>query len=146
RVWADALRDEYQAIAQYNSAMAAFEFSKGTIMQHDNVVIGEGNLPKCAMQRAVEHERERSKALVLHERPVGIRPCGDNVELGQPDLPHDAVPSVPAMFGQGPSKQWPEVKEPNFNTPTVGKFEMPVPPKLDVAPPAKTLPTVKVPT
>src|SRR5262249_7565817 len=48
RFWADALRDEYGFIVQYNNALAGFEFAKGTMLQHDNVVIAEGALPHCA--------------------------------------------------------------------------------------------------
>src|SRR5207237_10237648 len=48
RQWADALATEYNFIAQYNTALAQFEFAKGTIQQHDNVVIAEGPLPQCA--------------------------------------------------------------------------------------------------
>src|SRR5205823_1180839 len=61
RFWADALREEYNAIAQYNITLAGFEFAKGTILQHDNVVISEGPLPQCAQVRAVDHERENCK-------------------------------------------------------------------------------------
>lgn len=68
RVWSEALRSEYDFISQYNIALAGFEFAKGTILQHDNVSISEGTLPQCAQKRAVEHERERSKAIVLRER------------------------------------------------------------------------------
>src|SRR5262249_40046266 len=68
RFWADALREEYNAIVNYNNTLAAFEFAKGTIMQHNNVSIAEGPLPHCALMRAVEHERERMKALPLLER------------------------------------------------------------------------------
>src|SRR5207244_13613018 len=48
RTYADALRTEFDAITQYNNAIVGFEFSKGTIMQFDNVVISEGPLPHCA--------------------------------------------------------------------------------------------------
>jgi hypothetical protein len=89
RVWSNALQAEYQAIAQYNSALAAFEFAKGTILQYDNVTIGEGPLPKCAMERAVEHERQRSKALILRERakPIPIPDGGCEKGCVMPQLP-----------------------------------------------------------
>jgi outer membrane protein TolC len=102
RLWADALRAEYQAIADYNSAMARFEYAKGTIMQRHNIVIAEGGLPQCAQVRAVEHERERSSALVLRERakPVTVPCC--RVEggalLGLPELPKSSAASIPALF------------------------------------------------
>jgi outer membrane protein TolC len=68
RFWADALANEYNAIVGYNNALTAFEFAKGTILLHDNVTIAEGSLPECAQERASEHLRERTHALVLRER------------------------------------------------------------------------------
>lgn len=68
RFYADALRAESSAIVEYNNAMARFEFARGTILQHDNVFIGEGPLPRCAQERAVEHERRRKLAIELRER------------------------------------------------------------------------------
>ena len=52
---------------QYNNALATFEFAKGTIMQHNGVYIADGPLPNCAQIRAVDHERERTRALLLQE-------------------------------------------------------------------------------
>src|SRR5262249_30264697 len=92
RQWSDALNREYQAIVDYNNAISRYEFSKGTILQHDNVVISEGPLPNSVQVRAVEHERERTRALVLrqHENPVcythlPVMPDGH----GLPQLPLD---------------------------------------------------------
>lgn len=67
---------EYEAISEYNNSLARFEWAKGTILQHNNVLIAEGALPTCAQVRAVEYERERSKALVLSERPEPMRHPG----------------------------------------------------------------------
>jgi outer membrane protein TolC len=39
RFCADCLSSEHQALATYNNALAGFEFARGTIQQHDNVVI-----------------------------------------------------------------------------------------------------------
>ncbi len=72
RFWASALSQEYQAITDYNNSLAVFELVKGTIAQHDNVVIAEGPLPKCVAERAVEHQRQRSAALELHERAAPV--------------------------------------------------------------------------
>jgi hypothetical protein len=74
RFWSDALATEYQAIVTYNNAIAGWEYAKGTILQHDNVTISEGPIPVAAQKRAVEHLRERTKALLLRERakPTGI--------------------------------------------------------------------------
>jgi outer membrane protein TolC len=113
RVWADALRDEYNAIVQYNNALISFEFAKGTIMQHDNVVIGEGPLPNCAQVRAVEHERQRSKALVLRERAQPVAHPAihspEGVIPGAPVIPDGESPSLPSLLeGQGPAPAMPQ--------------------------------------
>jgi outer membrane protein TolC len=112
RFWADALANEYQAIVSYNNGLVAFEYAKGTIIQHNNISVAEGPLPNCAAERAVEHERERTKALLLKERatpphppsgtfvtpvlPIGLTtPPPEALDKGQP-------PSLPAMWGQTP--------------------------------------------
>ena len=59
---------EYEAITEYNNSLARFEWAKGTILKFNNIHIAEGPLPQCAQVRAVEHERERSQAIVLRER------------------------------------------------------------------------------
>src|SRR5262249_20028730 len=96
-----------------------------TIMKHDGVYIADGPLPYCAERRAVEHERQRSEAMLLAEcnRPRGRRACagGSNGELsellGIPDdeaLPLPAVqrgqPPVPELSGEklGPPLLIPE--------------------------------------
>jgi outer membrane protein TolC len=102
RQWAAALTAEAQAVVDYNNALARFEFAKGTITDHDSVVIGEGPLPRCAQVRAVEHERERTKALVVRERarpagpPAGARP---EALPGPPCLPAGTAPSLVDLFG-----------------------------------------------
>src|SRR5262249_19045245 len=69
RFLAEAISAEYQSIVDYNNALARFEFAKGTLMQHCNVIIAEGPLPTCAQVRAVDHERERARAFELRDRP-----------------------------------------------------------------------------
>jgi hypothetical protein len=105
RFWADALANEYDAIVKYNNALVNFEFGKGTLLQHNNVVIAEGALPGVAQVRAVEHQRERSKALVLREvsRPVPHEEfVPDAGQVGLPNLPKNDVPSLPALFEKAP--------------------------------------------
>jgi outer membrane protein TolC len=102
RVWADALRDEYLSIVDYNQAIAQFELAKGTILQFNNVVITEGPLPHCAQVRAVDHEHERQTAIICKERhepicqPVCHTDGGDYV--GLPELPNNTVPALPSLF------------------------------------------------
>lgn len=110
-----ALTKEYQAIAEYNNTLARMEFARGTIMQHDNVVIAEGRLSPCAEVRAVEHERERTKAFVLRERPdplgqPGIVAADHNLPVHldastappNADVPN-AVPSLPVEETEKPA-------------------------------------------
>ena len=44
RRFALAFTKEYQAIAEYNNTLARLDFARGTIMQHDNVVIADNGL------------------------------------------------------------------------------------------------------
>ncbi len=76
RRYASALVKEYTAIAEYNSTLARLEWAKGTILKYNNVHISEGPLPECAQVRAVEYEKERSKAIVLRERPDSLTQPG----------------------------------------------------------------------
>jgi outer membrane protein TolC len=127
RLWADALQGEFNAIVQYNNSLASFQFAKGTIQQYDNVVVSEGPLPGCAQVRAVEHERQRTLACLLRERPVPQVPCcGGQCGGGAtiPALPAGSVPSIPAMMQGQPLL--PDVPE-----------QLPLP---STAPPAPTAP------
>src|SRR5262249_16949200 len=93
RNWANALPQETAPIVGYNTPSVIFESAKGTILQHDNIVISEGALPACAAVRAVDHERERAKALLLHERA--------SPEVYPACVPHGDLPAMPV--GHGPS-------------------------------------------
>lgn len=105
RFWADALAQEYANISTYNSELAGWEYAKGTILRHNSIVIGEGELPHCAMERAVEHHRKRTHALVLKEReaPVPHAVCeGKDCSLVTPELPTHVAPSLPALLKGAP--------------------------------------------
>lgn len=106
RVWADALRAEYDAIVQYNNALAGFQFAKGTIQHYDNVFIAEGPLPHCAQVRAVEHARQRTKALVLSLRPEPTvhSACDGPGTEGPclPKLPAEVPAPLPAVMENQP--------------------------------------------
>jgi len=99
RQWALATSQEYQAIVNYNIALASFEFARGTILNHNKVVISEGPLPYCADVRAVEHEQEKTKALVLRERECP--PLAEYVTPSRyplPTWPLASAPSVPNLL------------------------------------------------
>ena len=95
----------------YNSALANWEFAKGTIMAYNNVVISEGALPEAVQVRAVEHERQRSLALTLRERPAQRAYTPQPYGQGTQELPGvytntpnslQNLPSLPTMFGDRP--------------------------------------------
>jgi outer membrane protein TolC len=102
RQWAAALSDEFQAVVDYNVALAAFEFARGTILDRNKVMISEGPLPECAQVRAVVHEKERTRAIVLHEQahPVIYPPLepGYPEMAPLPNLPANQAPTLPALL------------------------------------------------
>ena len=114
RDWSTSLNNWYQSIVQYNNALATFEFAKGTIMQHNGVYIADGTLPNCAQIRAVDHERERTRALLVQEprRFKESRSCVPSTDDQPPPLP--AIPenealSLPAIQLERPPV--PEMKD-----------------------------------
>ncbi|VTU00265.1 outer membrane efflux protein : Outer membrane efflux protein OS=Rhodopirellula sp. SWK7 GN=RRSWK_02756 PE=4 SV=1: OEP [Gemmataceae bacterium] len=74
---ATSIAQEFRAIANYNSALAALEFAKGTSQQYNNVTVNEGPLPPWAQKKAADHIRERTEAaLKLRERECLPPPAG----------------------------------------------------------------------
>ncbi len=112
RFWAQALASEYQNIVLYNNTLALYEFAKGTVLQHDNILISEGGYPCCAQQRAVEHERERSAALVARERANPISYTSFMGEGGAcvPELPKDGSVPIPSLTEKAP-KEIPDISK-----------------------------------
>jgi outer membrane protein TolC len=108
RQWANALSVEYQAIVEYNNSLVRFQFAKGTLMPYNGIQIAEGPLPQCAQVRAVEHERQRAKAIVLREQAnaVASPPCSAEgacaCDKALPALPKGVAPSVPALLEGAP--------------------------------------------
>ena len=102
RFWSDALIDETRAVVDYNVALAGFEFAKGTIMDYDKVVIGEGPLPHCVEIRAVEHEQERSKPGIARRAAHAHPPCNyAEGSVGLPQLPAGQPVPLPALLTNG---------------------------------------------
>ncbi len=91
RSWSDSLATEYGLIAQYNSALAGYEFAKGTIGRYHNVVVTEGPVPATIQKRAVENEKELAGAVVLRERAAPVPPEAKALRGGD-------APSLPALF------------------------------------------------
>jgi hypothetical protein len=93
RFYADALAGEYNAIRDYNNAIVAFEYTKGTIMEHDSVTISEGCLPSAAYKRAVVHEQERAHAIQIRTLPLPE----------ESQAPACGLPAVPKVPTDGPA-------------------------------------------
>jgi outer membrane protein TolC len=93
RFGAAAMVQYYQFLGQYNSALANFEFAKGTLLRRDNIIVAEGPLPNCAQVRAVEHEEQRANALICHERaaPIACGPEGPDANATSPPLKADML-------------------------------------------------------
>lgn len=102
RQWANALSVEYQSVVDYNNALVAFQFAKGTLLHHNSISIAEGALPECVQVRATENEEKRAHAIVARERAnVAAHPVcapGDPV----PALPSYGSPSLPGLFEGSP--------------------------------------------
>lgn len=101
--WAALASGFYAAIIQYNNALTTLDFAQGAIMERDSVYIGEGPLPQCVQVRAVEHERERTRAVVLSQRGSCAASCpntnGECKENGNlPHMPFDTALPVPTLI------------------------------------------------
>ncbi len=124
---ADAIRQEFAAIAQYNSALAQFEFAKGTILRYNNIHLQEGPLPGGVLKRAADHERERSAAIKVRERAIDNAPQsppqGVGPAVGQPSLPPIG------QFPPGPDVA-PKPSDPKKELPIPNKLPNANPPKL----------------
>jgi outer membrane protein TolC len=131
---------EYQAIAAYNTALASWQFSKGTILQYNNVMISEGPLPQYAQLRAIDHQRERTAAIMVRQRPDGTNglpagyPLFRDPAAGMVPTVMDAPMSVPQMIRNAPQQK---------NTPIMPPADVPAayyPPNgMPVVPPGSTI-------
>lgn len=89
---AQAIATETRVVADYNIALAQFEFAKGTIQQYNAVSINEGQLPPWVAKRAKDHIRERTEAAIkLREQPL---PPGGPAAGGHPIAQAGSVSSL----------------------------------------------------
>ncbi len=104
RFFAEALAQEYAAIVNYNNTLATFEYAKGTLLKHNNVVIGEGELPTCAQERAADHHARRNAAIVLAERKAPLHCSGDGCDHKAmlPQMPQSQPGSLPSLLENQP--------------------------------------------
>jgi hypothetical protein len=115
--WSSSAANLYTSIVQYNNALATLDFARGSIRERDNVLIGEGPLPLCAQVRAVEHERQRTAAMVLRERsPASYdATCADSSELWATEA------LVPPRLGADSPKPLPRLLENRLPVPEMEK-------------------------
>ena len=155
RFWAQALQQEYQSIRDYNNALAAFELAKGTIPQHDNVVIAEGPLPACASERAVEHQRRRSDALEVRERAAPVPLAETHPVEDVPVGPASHAAALPDLWQNTPPLTTPQALpvqpgEPAAAAPSMKKAAaiggvQPSAPALPALPPLPVPPVLNLP-
>ena len=78
--------------------LARLEFAKGTTLRYNNIHISEGALPECAQIRATEYEKERTRAIVLRERPDSLKQPAQMVVAKEKDLlSPDALPPIKVL-------------------------------------------------
>ncbi len=99
--FAASLGQEHQAIANYNIFLARFQYSKGTILDYNNITIGEGQLPTNALKKATDHFRERTSGIILRERPGAPKNDGP---VALPNLLENA-PKVETELPMPPDSQ-----------------------------------------
>ncbi len=136
-----SMDSEYDAIFEYNNALARFYWSTGTTLHHNNIYLSEGPLPACAQVRAVEHEKERTKARVLRERPRPLDQPGwfDHVHgdgPGELNLREPAPAEMPRKLEPTPGLPAPQTTPEKLPTPS--KLPAALAPE-SVAPPAQSV-------
>jgi len=133
---ASATGDEYRAIANYNAALAGFEFAKGTIQRYNNVAVADGPLPAHVKKKAADHFAARDKALKLREHPSeagNLMPLSQyqpTTGAGQLPAGTPAAPGFPT-YGQG---------KPYEAAPTAQPLPMPAPATMPQNPAKPPLP------
>ena len=106
---AAAIASEARAIADYNTALAVFEYAKGTVQQYNAVAINEGPLPPWVQKRAADHIRERTEAaLKLREAPIpaGGAPIGGHA-VGPANGTNSALKLPPFAEAREPLPEMP---------------------------------------
>ena len=131
RGFADAIQAEHQAIANYNIAIAGFQYAKGSLQQYNNVTIGDGPLPNAVAERAADHFGAKSAAIALRQRPGAVAlPQDMETPIALPGLVESgplpeimngvkpspaAPPATPMTIPAGPAPK--EIKPVSLNSP-----------------------------
>lgn len=114
RNWAAALSAEYRAMVDYNNALAAFHFAKGTLLDYSQVHLLEGPAPAIRPVRAVEHEQQRAQELArrMASRPVADPETSEVLETSKvsaaglrfPEIPAREAVALPSLWAETPNE------------------------------------------
>jgi outer membrane protein TolC len=109
RAFSGSIEAEADALVSYNIVIAGYHLAKGTILQFNNITIGDGPLPAAIGERAADHFAARQAGLKVRERPAlqpvgaagaacpspAVPPAGPLPEaLGMPKVDPNAPPPV----------------------------------------------------
>lgn len=125
RSYSAALVKEYNAIAEYNNALARLEWAKGTTLRYNNVHVSEGSLPECAQVNAAQYEKERTRSLVLKQRPDSLAQPGRFIATKESEVTiPEGLPPVNVIEKNEFSKDVVPLfqKTPTASSPLDGKF------------------------
>jgi hypothetical protein len=151
--FAQAIQAEADAITNYNIALAGFHLAKGTILNYNNISIGDGPLPQGVQERAADHYAARQVGLKLRDKadtsemfkPVdagtplpgvltkpGIEPTlmekpkgTDVIPAPAPTPAPDAIPGVPLLKPVSVNPALPQVNSQDKKTYTLPEGSTP---------------------
>ncbi|QDV35979.1 TolC family protein [Tautonia plasticadhaerens] len=123
--WSNAVATEARFKTSYNTAIAALEEAKGTLLAYNNIAVAEGPQPKKAYIQAVDQQKAHHQIPIEPDGPVAPRP------VVAPPI-HDPV--TPMLT---PGSETPRMS-PDFPAPfgTFGPPPQPVGPAVPVGDPA----------
>jgi outer membrane protein TolC len=93
RNWSNAVAQEADFRTRYNTAIAALEEAKGTLLAYDNIAMAEGPWPRKAYIQARDQQAAHS------QHPVGQNGPYHPNRGSAPSMPDPTVPHPPEGFG-----------------------------------------------
>jgi outer membrane protein TolC len=129
RAYADAVNNEFQDKAQFQSALASLELAKGTILRHNNIQLVEEPWAAAAYPQAAQQEQDRRRAIPSRHlrstpRPYHPEPIQVIESREYPEAQHtepDAIP-VPEPEPAAPADSNPFARQ----SAAVGPKEIPL--------------------
>ncbi len=138
--FADAIRAEHQSIANYNIAIAGFQYAKGAILAYNNIQVSEGPLPPGVAERAADHFGAKAAAITLRERAANATlPQDMETPAALPGLADGGQPLPEGLNGMLSTPLTPVTPAP---LPMPTPAPKPVTPGREVMRPPLTLPGV----